>query len=360
MASTLRRCCAAASVLGASAALIFSHTGRTARCAAPPPLLPAQPRLQPLADAQADAGSGFHVHVVAPLGVRTAFQLFLANAGVWAAWQLQNARLRAFLHEWFMTRGGAYQQGSLPSALARSLLSSYSHSSLLHLGANMMGLFSFAPRCMDGRETPRTPKLSQLEFLGMYTAAGVAGGLGSTAFSGRLGTGRPGLGASGSIFAVLTYAVCAYPDSRVLLFFVLEMSAESALQAATALNVFLVGKEYLAARGRGACGCGPNPGAAAPARTPLALALPPSHTLAPHNHHPTHANTRPLSAGPPIMDGMAHLIGSAIGYAWFVWAAERAQGRRTAAALPACPFPRRGSASDSLNIPMPPGGSVSV
>lgn len=198
-------------------------------------------------------GSGFHVHVVAPEGMRTAFQLFVPNVLVYLAWQARSsARVQDVMNAWFMTAGGG-RSGTLSLAnTARALLSSYSHSSILHLGANMMGLFSFAPRCMDGREAPRTPKLSRGEFLAMYTAAGVLGGLGSGIFSARLGTGRPGLGASGSIFAVLSYAVLCYPDSRVLLFFVFEMSAETALTAATALNLYLSGKEYLAARGRGA------------------------------------------------------------------------------------------------------------
>jgi membrane associated rhomboid family serine protease len=254
MASLARRGCAAAAAcaLGASA-LLFSSTGRTANCALPPPPPPPSPpppRHHLLSDA---SGSGFHLQVVAPEGVRTAFYLFCANATIWCAWQVRREGAQRFLAEWFMTRGAA-ERGQLlsPGALARALLSSYSHSSILHLGANMAGLLSFAPRCMDGRESPAAPKLSQLDFLAMYTAAGVAGGLGSTAFSAHLGTGRPGLGASGSIFAVLTYAVLAYPDSRVLLFFVLEMSAENALLAATALNVYMAGREYMAARGRGA------------------------------------------------------------------------------------------------------------
>jgi membrane associated rhomboid family serine protease len=249
-----RRCAAVAcAALGANA-LLFYSSGRTARCAPPPPPPPPPPSLALLSEGAppgAGSGAGFHINVVAPLGVRTAFHLFCANAAVWGAWQLRSAMVQRFLAEWFMTRGGA-QQGSLPAALTRSLLSSYSHSSVLHLGFNMVGLFSFAPRCMDGRESPRAPKLSQGEFLAMYTAAGVAAALGSTAFSARFGTARPGLGASGSLFAVLTYAVLAYPDSRVLIFFVVESSAQNALLAGTALNVYMAGLEVQAARGRGA------------------------------------------------------------------------------------------------------------
>ena len=236
MTALARRCTAAACAAAGAGALLFSSSGRrAAHCAD-------------------ERQSGFHISVTAPAGVKTAAALFLANAAVWGAWQVNSARVQHTLSEWFMTRGsggGARQPAA--AAVARALLSSYSHSSLLHLAANMMGLFSFTPQCMDGRETPRAPKLSQAEFLAMYTAAGVAGGLGSNAFSSRLGTGRPGLGASGSLFAVLSYAVLCYPDSRVLLFFVLEMSSTNALAAATALNVFLCGREYMAARGRCAC-----------------------------------------------------------------------------------------------------------
>ena len=260
---TLARCVCSAGGLGGY--LLFSHSARVHAAPPPPPedentrfardlaaSLSGSSSSAPVQRPPSGAGSGFHVHVVAPEGMRTAFQLFFPNLLVYLAWQARSPRIQDVMHAWFMTAGGS-RSGTLSLAnTARSLLSSYSHSSILHLGANMVGLFSFAPRCMDGREAPRTPKLSRGEFLAMYTAAGVLGGLGSGMFSARLGTGRPGLGASGSIFAVLSYAVLCYPDSRVLLFFVFEMSAETALTAATALNLYLSGKEYLAARGRGA------------------------------------------------------------------------------------------------------------
>lgn len=182
-------------------------------------------------------------------GFNLCTKLALANALVYAAWQVQS--LQYTMGRWFVTGYGLSAR-----SCAQALLSSYSHASLLHLLANMMGLLSFGPMCMDGWETKRAPRLSQLEFMGMYTVAGVGAGLGSSLFSQRWGTGRSGLGASGSLFAALTYAICCYQDSRVYFFFVIEMPAKHALLGATVLNVAMVAKEVMAARGRSECGMG--------------------------------------------------------------------------------------------------------
>jgi membrane associated rhomboid family serine protease len=319
-----------------------------------PPPQPQQP--QP-------PGPGFHVHVVAPEGVRTSFRILFLNVAVYVAWKLPISRLQYFMSSWFMTQGAArYDSPVSPlRTLARSFLSTYSHSSFLHLAANMLALLSFSPRCMDGRETVRTPKLSPLDFMAFYTAAGVAAGLGSTAFSSRLGTGRPGLGASGSIFGGLTYYALSYPDSRVLFLFVFEMSSETALAGATALNLFLAGKEYMAARGKGARAGRPPP----PFFTVYLAAPPPSP---PKTYPRPTLPAIPLppppfpqrTAGPPIMDGMAHLIGTAVGYAVFKLAQQRAARRKSESRQRAGGGGRGTKNGYTVTITQPPGGSVSV
>jgi membrane associated rhomboid family serine protease len=193
---------------------------------------------------------GFHLHVVAPDGLRVPFGILLPNVLVYLAWQVRG--LQGLMQHFFLTHSHRdYSSGSPAINSVRWLLSTYSHSHVLHLGANMLGLFSFAPACLDGRETPRTPKLSPLEFMGMYTAAGVAASLGSSVYNFTYGAGRPGLGASGSIFGVLTFSVLSYPESRVLALFIIETSAEYALTGLTLLNLFMARQEYLAGRGRG-------------------------------------------------------------------------------------------------------------
>lgn len=144
----------------------------------------------------------------------------------------------------------------------------------------MMGLWSFGPRLMDLPGTRTAPRLTPGEFFTFYTAAGVLSSLGSNVFNIFLRSPRPGLGASGSIFGILTYYTLSHPDSRVLFFFVFNMSAMTALGLATGLNAYLVGKEYLAARSG-------RPG--------------------------------------PLFDGMAHLVGTGVGVAWYLWARARKQ-----------------------------------
>jgi membrane associated rhomboid family serine protease len=176
-------------------------------------------------------------------GFNLCTKLALVNGLVYAAWQVPS--LQYTMQRWFVTGYGLSAR-----SCTQALLSSYSHASILHLLANMMGLLSFGPMCMDGWETRRAPRLSQLEFMSLYTVAGVGAGLGSSLFSQRWGTGRSGLGASGSLFAALTYAICCYQDSRVYFFFIIEMPAKHALLGATVLNIGMVAKEVMAARGR--------------------------------------------------------------------------------------------------------------
>jgi len=163
------------------------------------------------------------------------------------------------------------------------LLSTYSHSSFLHLAANMMGLWSFSPRLMAWRaSSQQAPRLTPSEFLALYTGAGVSASLASNLFMRSLGQPRPALGASGAIFAVLTYYSLSLPDSRVLFLFVFNMSSLDALLGATAVNALLCAQEVRAAR---------------------------------------------LGRAGPLFDGMAHLAGSAVGAAAYYAARARARSR---------------------------------
>jgi len=194
--------------------------------------------------------NGYSLHVQMGSGILVTSRIFFINLLVYGAWKLNDLRVRNFLSRWFLT---GYGWG--PRAWAQGLLSTYSHYSLFHFGANMLGLFSFGPRTMDGWETLKSPKLSPLEFMGLYTASGMASSLASANFSQRWGTGRSGLGASGSLFAISTYAILCHQDMRVLVFFVLDMPALHALGGMTLINAGMVVKEVMAARGRSACTC---------------------------------------------------------------------------------------------------------
>jgi membrane associated rhomboid family serine protease len=216
----------------------------------------------------------------------------------------------------FFTSGGDVARGRLARILS-PFLACYSHNSLIHLVVNMAALVSFAPRVIEDhrgvsppRQTRPRTRLSPLEFLAMYNFAGVSSALASSFFTSRIGTRRPGLGASGCIFSVFAFYAQALPDSRVLLFFVFEMSAQSALALSAVVNSGLAVKEVLAAQGR---------------------------------------------ARPPLVDGIAHLVGTLVGLACFEWARLR-QPRDGGA-----PTTRAKPASKSrVVIPVAPGSRVEV
>jgi membrane associated rhomboid family serine protease len=246
------------------------------RSSSPPPLLPHPPPHPPTHTTRLVPNEA------AAAARATIYSLIGLNVGVWVAWQVPSASLQSTLRRWFMTSSVHLGGSPFPRGPASLLLSNYSHQSLLHLGANMLGLYSFGPAVMRGRDTQQSPILGPAAFLSLYTVSGVLSALASNLFSASLGSQRPSLGASGALFAVLTYHTFSRPDSGVLLFFVLEMTAATGLGFATAMNAWLVASEYRAARtGR--------PG--------------------------------------PTFDGMAHLAGTAVGALWYYAARARARRR---------------------------------
>jgi membrane associated rhomboid family serine protease len=148
----------------------------------------------------------------------------------------------------------------------------------------MMAFHSFAPHLLEGRNSERTPRLSPGEFLALYTASGVASSLSSSLFFRSIRNNIPALGASGSIFAILTYFCLMHPDAGLLVMFVLPIQASTGLLAVTGVNLALVARAYTAAR-RGASG--------------------------------------------PMIDGMAHLGGTAVGALWF-WKRRNEERRKAA------------------------------
>jgi membrane associated rhomboid family serine protease len=244
------------------------------------------------------------------------YSLAAANAAVWVAWRAPSENVKIVMQSFF-TSGGDVARGRLSRVLS-PLLACYSHSSLIHLAVNMAALLSFAPRIIEdhrGASSPRQsrpprPRLSPLEFLAMYNVAGVGSALASSIFTARVGTSRPGLGASGCIFSVFAFYAQALPESRVLLFFVIEMSAQSALALSAVVNSGLAVKEVLAAQGR---------------------------------------------ARPPLVDGVAHLVGTFVGLAWFEWARLR-QPRDGAPSTRAKLPPSK----SRVVIPVAPGSRVDV
>lgn len=214
-------------------------------------------------------------------GVKTVAPLLLANGLVFVGWQLPSASVRAFLERNFLTSPVHIASRPAPWGFLTNLWSTYSHSSFLHLAFNMMGLWSFGPQLMESRwHSVQAPALSVASFLAMYHTAGVLGSLGSNAFTAACGASRPGLGASGAIFGVIAYYAACHPTNGVSVMLVIHTDASTAMWGATAVNIGLSAAQWAAARkGR---------------------------------------------LGPPV-DGMAHLVGTAVGVGWYY--AARAAAR---------------------------------
>lgn len=184
-------------------------------------------------------------------GERLIANLLLANGVVWVGWRFKSLRA-AVLEDFFMSGSRNYK--NLGHRLVAALLSTYSHAGLIHLACNMMALWSFGVPVIDGlpRGEPRsTVRLSPEGFFAMYTAAGILASLGSSAFERQYGVDRPALGASGSVFAVLTYFVLGHEDSRMLIFFAFPVSAQTGLLGLTAINLALARQSFLVQRGNG-------------------------------------------------------------------------------------------------------------
>jgi membrane associated rhomboid family serine protease len=186
-------------------------------------------------------------------GEQVSYALLLSNMAVYVAWQIPSASIKQAMQRLF-TSGGQIDRSRF-ARFVSPLLACYSHSHLFHLMANMLALTSFAPKLIDGRNVTSphetvSYRLSPIEFMAMYNIAGIGASLSSTYFSSKMGTGRPGLGASGALFSVIGFYAQAFPEARVMLLFFIEMSAREALVLATVVNGALAAKEILAARGR--------------------------------------------------------------------------------------------------------------
>ena len=68
-----------------------------------------------------------------------------------------------------------------------------------------------------------------------------------------------------------------------------------------------------------------------------------------------------ITAGPPLFDGMAHLVGSTFGALCYVWAKNRAVERKGSSGGGKHGNSSTGSPKRrTVQIPLPPGGGLSV
>jgi hypothetical protein len=79
-------------------------------------------------------------------------------------------------------------------------------------------------------------RMSQMEFFAFYNVAAIAGSALSFAICRAAHLHTPGLGASGAVFGIVTYALLCRPDMGVNVMFI-PMSGGTALTAMTVMNV---------------------------------------------------------------------------------------------------------------------------
>jgi membrane associated rhomboid family serine protease len=107
----------------------------------------------------------------------------------------------------------------------------FCHASLGHLFWNMFALFMF------GQQLER--RMGSGEFLLFYLVSGIGAGLATMLVNNATGQGMVSVvGASGAIFAVLLAFAAFFPDTRILVFWILPMRAPIAVLVFAGIEVF--------------------------------------------------------------------------------------------------------------------------
>jgi membrane associated rhomboid family serine protease len=219
-----------------------------------------------------------------PQGAVNTYRIILLNVIVYGMWQVPQRYFNwhNMMRSYFLISYPSFRSNTLAGKVSL-LTATFSHMDLWHLVLNMMGLYSFAPRLMDMKSTTRSPRMSVSEFWLFYCTSGIISSLGSVYFHGAIRNNTPALGASGAIFAVLSYYSCSYPDSQLLLFFFFQTSAATAWWLGNAINLGLMYRSYTASR-QGIRG--------------------------------------------PMIDGSSHLVGTIVGYLWHLKNRSREKSRQ--------------------------------
>jgi len=135
-------------------------------------------------------------------GAPATLALILANVAVFGLQLLLGDAFSAPLALWPI--GGGFEPWQI-------VTSAFLHGSLLHIGANMYGLWLF------GRDIERV--LGSRHFLQLYAASVVAAAVTQVVVTTAAATDVPTLGASGGVFGVLYAFAKLFPDRRLLLLF---------------------------------------------------------------------------------------------------------------------------------------------
>ncbi|XP_007903675.2 presenilins-associated rhomboid-like protein, mitochondrial isoform X1 [Callorhinchus milii] len=155
-------------------------------------------------------------------GQRSVTGIIAANVLVFCLWRIPS--MQRIMMKYF-TSNPASKTLCLPM-----ILSTFSHFSLFHMGANMYVLWSFSSSIVS--------LLGQEQFMAVYFSAGVISTFVSyvcKTASGRFG---PSLGASGAIMSVLAAVCTKMPEAKLAIIFLpmFTFTAGSALKAIVALD----------------------------------------------------------------------------------------------------------------------------
>lgn len=154
-----------------------------------------------------------------PEKYRTVYSIMACNTIIFCAWKMPT--LKGFLGKWFLH--------SIHSHPITMLTSCFSHYNIMHLGFNMLALWSFAPLLHE--------KMGREQFLAFYITGGLMSSFGSHLFKLYRRDSIRSLGASGALFAVA--GACSHiPGLYVSIIFLpfLSLPLKMALPATMAID----------------------------------------------------------------------------------------------------------------------------
>ncbi|CAI5701061.1 hypothetical protein KXD40_008604 [Peronospora effusa] len=187
-----------------------------------------------------------------------------ANTIVFGLWRVsfRHAKLHEFMWRHFASSYDAVVFGKRFHTL---LTSAFSHLTFPHFGINMFMLWEFGPHVLAPSNNKssrnwynqavvqnaklilrdkyysfrRGPELLSLEkFMALYLTSAMTSSALSALISKLRGNGRVfSVGASGAVSAVFTVSCLLFPDKRLLLYGLFEMTSAQMLQLYTALNI---------------------------------------------------------------------------------------------------------------------------
>ncbi|KAK1941228.1 Presenilins-associated rhomboid-like protein [Phytophthora citrophthora] len=190
--------------------------------------------------------------------------LIAANTLVFGLWRVsfRNAKMHQFMWRHFASSYDAVVYGKRFHTL---LTSAFSHITFPHFGINMFMLWEFGPHVLSPSNNSsgawynravansrfagyvkdnyysfsRGPELLSIErFMALYfTSAMTSSALSALVSKFRGNGGVFSIGASGAVSAVFTMSCLLFPDQRLLLYGIFDMTSAQMLQLYTALNI---------------------------------------------------------------------------------------------------------------------------